>query len=268
MMLINGRADGLLDPRDRGLHYGDGLFETLLVRDAKPLRWSLHMARLARGCERLSMQAPDFAVLEQEAQQLCRNVDRGVLKVLWTRGPGGRGYAPFGAQQPTRVVALYPAPEYPATYSEQGIKARWCSHRLGHNPALAGIKHLNRLEQVMARAEWQDPEVAEGLMCDLAGNVISGTMTNLFLVKQGALRTPDLSQCGIAGITRQRLLAHAAAEGMPCTVASVSRREVMEADEVFVCNSVHGVWQIRSLGERTWPGGVYSRRLAAAMAAD
>lgn len=268
MWLINGRPDGVLDPRDRGLQYGDGLFETLAVRDGRPRHWSRHMARLARGCERLGMQAPDFDRLAYEADQVCAGADRAVLKLLWTRGPGGRGYAPWGADRPTRMVALYPAPEYPADYSEHGIVARWCRHRLGDNPVLAGIKHLNRLDQVLARSEWQDPKVAEGLMCDLAGNVVSGTMTNVFLVRNGALYTPDLERCGVEGVTRERLLELATGEGIRCEVGPVVPEQLLEADEVFVCNSVNGIWQVRGLETRNWPRGELSCHLAACLDSD
>lgn len=268
MWLVNGRSDGVLDPRDRGLQYGDGLFETLAVRDRRPRHWTRHMARLARGCERLGMPAPDFERLAREADQVCAGADSAVLKVVWTRGPGGRGYAPSGADRPTRMVALYPPPEYPAEYFDQGITARWCRHRMGDNPALAGIKHLNRLDQVMARAEWQDPRVAEGLVRDLAGNVVSGTMTNVFVARNGVLCTPGLERCGVEGVARERLLELAAGEGIRCEVGPMAPEQLLEADEVFVCNSVNGIWQVRSLETRNWPQGELSRHLAACLDAD
>lgn len=268
MLLINGQPDGTIDPRDRGLHYGDGLFETLSVRDGRARHWQRHMGRLARGCQRLGMRAPDFALLAREAQQLCERVERGVLKILWTRGPGGRGYAPWGAEDTTRMLALHPAPQYPPSFAREGITARWCRYRMGHNPELAGIKHINRLDQVLARAEWQDPDIAEGLVCDLVGNVVSGTMSNLFLVEQGALRTPGLELCGVAGITRERLLEHAVADGIPCAVSSVTPQQLLDADEVFLCNSVNGIWQVRTLENRQWPPGELCRHLAARIEAD
>lgn len=268
MMLINGEADGALDPRDRGLHYGDGLFETLDVRNGQPRHWQRHMARLERGCRRLMLPLPDVSLLEQEARNVCAGADRAVLKILWTRGPGGRGYAPGAADTPTRIVAQYPAPQYPQAYREEGIRARWCRHRLGANPALAGIKHLNRLDQVLARSEWHDPQIAEAIVCDQGGKVISGTMSNVFLVRNGRLSTPDLTDCGIAGITRERILELAHAEGFGCSVTTVSPQELIDADEVFVCNSVNGVWQLRDLAQRQWPRGTLCRYLADRLDSD
>lgn len=262
MILVNGDPQRSLDPRDRGLHYGDGLFETLAVRAGQPRHWDRHMARLQRGCERLGLALPDFARLQDEAGRVCAGADRAVLKILWTRGPGGRGYAPDGAESPTRIVARYRAPDYPDSHTERGIRARWCRHRLGLNPALAGIKHLNRLDQVLARSEWQDPDIAEGIVCDLAGRVVSATMSNVFLVRAKALLTPDLRECGIAGIARERLLELAQTEGISCREVALSPQELLDADEVFVCNSVNGIWPLQSLEQRRWPRGELTRYLA------
>lgn len=262
MILVNGRPVTKVDARDRGLHYGDGLFETLAVRDGCPRHWQRHMQRLTRGCDRLGLPRPDTELLLAEARSVCAGQARAVLKILWTRGAGGRGYAPFGAEAPNRIVALYPAPEYPPAFAEEGIRARWCRHRLGRNPVLAGIKHLNRLEQVLARAEWQEADIAEGLLCGLAGHVVSGTMSNVFLVRDGALSTPDVSECGIAGITRERILELAAVEGIECAVTTIGPEMLLDADEVFVCNSVNGIWQVRALERRQWHRGTLSRHLA------
>lgn len=262
MILINGDPKATLDPRDRGLHYGDGLFETLAVREQLPYHWERHMARLGRGCSRLGLPLPDFEVLREEARKLCAGAERAVLKIIWTRGPGGRGYAPHGADTPTRIVARYPAPEHPQRHRDEGIRARWCRHRLGLNPALAGIKHLNRLDQVLARGEWQQPEIAEGLVCDIAGHVVGATMSNVFLVRDDVLSTPDLSNCGIAGIARERILELAHAHDIECLVTSITPQTLLDADEVFVCNSVNGIWPVRALEQQRWSPGDMTRYLA------
>lgn len=261
MMLINGRPETTLDARDRGLHYGDGVFETVAVRDGSLRQWARHMARLQRGCQRLGLPGPDVSVLQDEALRLCAGAGDAVLKVIWTRGPGGRGYSSAGAETPTRVVARYPAPSHPATHRTEGVRARWCRHRLGHNPALAGIKHLNRLDQVLARSEWQDAEIAEGLVCDLEGHVICGTMSNVFIVRDGRLATPELMRCGIEGVTRERILELAQTQGIPCSVESITPEQLLDADEVFVCNSVNGLWQLRWLDQRHWQPGAFCHRL-------
>lgn len=263
-MLINGNATTMIDACDRGLHYGDGLFETIAVRNGASVLWDAHMRRLALGCRRLALPSFDTGLLGNEAVQLCGGVERGVLKIIITRGSGGRGYrVPVaGAVQPTRIVALYPWPDYPDTFWTQGISVRVCKTRLGHNPALAGIKHLNRLEQVLARSEWDDPDVAEGLMLDQDGHVIEGTMTNLFIVRHGCLRTPDVSHCGVAGVMRDRVLDAARELGIECEMGVVTRKDVKSAEEIFLCNSVIGVWPVREMEGATFEvNGAVTRRI-------
>ncbi|MDX1252979.1 MAG: aminodeoxychorismate lyase [Gammaproteobacteria bacterium] len=261
-MLINGSATTMLDARDRGLHYGDGLFETIAVRDGAPALWDAHMRRLALGCQRLALPPVDAPLLADEAMRLCGGVERGVLKIIITRGSGGRGYrAPaMNAMRPTRIVALHSWPDYPDIFWTEGVSVRICATRLGHNSLLAGIKHLNRLEQVLARSEWDDPGVAEGLMLDQNGNVIEGTMTNLFIVRDGRLRTPDVSRCGVAGVMRRRVLDAARESGVACEVGTVTPEDVKFAEEVFLCNSLIGVWPVREIeGKRFEVDGMVTR---------
>jgi 4-amino-4-deoxychorismate lyase len=250
-ILVNGRPENTIPVQDRGLQYGDGLFETMAVITGRPRHWTQHYQRLAEGCERLKLPLPDEAVLLNEAAKLCKSLDRGVLKLILTRGSGGRGYRIPEAVTPLRILATYPWPDYPESYYREGVAVRVCTSRLGRNPLLAGLKHLNRLEQVMARSEWNAPAIAEGLMQDTEGAVISGTMSNLFLVRGGTLITPDLTQCGIRGIMREVILDLARHMNIPTSIRPVSLDEVHAADEAFLCNSLIGIWPIRHLvGER------------------
>ena len=268
-MLINGRQTERLSALDRGLQYGDGLFETLRVVAGRPLHWRRHMARLRRGCEALAIAMPEPALLEAEARQLCEPLDHAVLKITVTRGQGGRGYAPPAGVAPTRILATYAAPVFPASRRTEGVALRWCETRLAQNPRLAGIKHLNRLEQVLARAEWEPAPgaegIAEGLMLDNNNNVIEGTMSNLFCVRDNTLLTPDLSQCGIAGVTRERVIEAARAADIPLRETSLDVEQVLAADELFVCNSLIGIWPVRSLDRQTFAVGPVTRRLSAAL---
>lgn len=262
MHLINGQRTESIDARDRGLHYGDGLFETLAVRAGAPLLWERHMQRLMHGCARLGLPAPDVALLHRETTHVCANAARGVLKIILTRGVGGRGYR-CAASTPTRILTLHPWPDYPDAFKQQGIKVRICATRLGMNPALAGVKHLNRLEQVLARNEWDDADVPEGLMLDGAGRVIEGTLSNVFAVRDGALLTPDLSQCGVAGVMRALILEQAAAWGIETRVTQFGVEELTAMHEVFVCNSLIGVWPVRELAGAALAVGPLTRRIAA-----
>ncbi|MCS3902637.1 4-amino-4-deoxychorismate lyase [Methylohalomonas lacus] len=259
--LINGQPADSIAITDRGLQYGDGLFETIAVVDGRLLCWPEHMARLEEGCRRLSLLLPDTQQLHDEAQQVASDAGRAVLKLTLTRGSAGRGYAPAPAAIPNRIISLHPWPEYPQQYHTEGVRVRLCTNRLASNPLLAGIKHLNRLEQVLARGEWSEPDVAEGLMLDGDGNVIEGTMSNLFVVRHGILETPDVVNAGIAGIIRGRVLAAAHDLDIDAMIATLDLHDIEAAEELFLCNSLIGIWPVRAVGDKTFAPGALTRRL-------
>jgi len=261
MILVNGKQGMTVDLLDRGFQYGDGLFETIAVVDGQPARWERHMARLERGCERLAIPFPDPVLLRREAEQLSRGSERAVLKLIITRGSGGRGYRPPEQAKPTRVFARHAWPDFPPHFSGQGIELRICETPLGSNPRLAGIKHLNRLEQVLARSEWDDPEIPEGLMLATDGAVIEGTQSNLFMVREGRLRTPDLSHCGVAGIMRGVVIEQARALGIETVVGRVTLDDLGSADELFICNSLITIWPVQRLAEHRYSVGPITRSL-------
>lgn len=261
-ILVNGQETTDVDVNDRGFNYGDGLFETIAVRGGQPLLWRRHMVRLGEGCERLGIAAPDGAVLDKEARQLCDGVDQAVLKIIVTRGVGGRGYSPAGCGRPTRVTAVYPWPQYPPRFFDDGVALRLCRTRLATGGALTGLKHLNRLEQVLARGEWDDPAVPEGLMLDGEDHIVEGTMTNVFMVFDGVLTTPALDRAGVAGVMRGLVLDTAQRAGIACSIRDISLQELSAAEEVFVCNSVIGVWPVISVDRRVFSPGPVTRRIA------
>ncbi len=248
-----------LDPRDRGLAYGDGLFETILVHRGRPVWWSEHLHRLARGCDVLGLSLPDRTFLRAEADALASGCSRGVLKMVLTRGVGERGYMPAAGAVPTLLLALSTPPPAPPS---SGLALRWCTTPLAIQPRLAGIKHLNRLEQVLARGEWSDPAIDEGLLRDSVGRVVSATSANLFIHRDGQWLTPPVADCGIAGTCRDWLLRHVpgAAE------AVLSPADVESAEAVVLCNAVRGILPVAALGERRWEMPEAARRLAGALA--
>ncbi|TPW18260.1 MAG: 4-amino-4-deoxychorismate lyase, partial [Halothiobacillaceae bacterium] len=252
---------------DRGLLYGDGLFETLRIINGQPIAWERHLTRLYGGCERLLIAPPDPPQLAEWARALCMGVGAGVLKIIVTRGVGGRGYRPPppSATTPTVILQRHPMPEYPPHFWEEGIGLRLCQTRLGQNSALAGLKHLNRLEQVLARAEWDDVAFPEGLMLDYAGNVIEGTMTNLFMVKGDILYTPKLDECGVAGIMRLRILEQAHAWSIPLYEDRLTLEQLAQADELFVTNSLVGIWPVNTFDQTCYGRGPLTSRLMAAI---
>lgn len=261
MMLINGESKRFIEAIDRGFQYGDGLFETIAVNNGRLVFFDRHLARLQTGCRKLGIPCPDVQILLSEANQLCRGVGRAVLKIIVTRGSGGRGYRPPDWIHPSRVLSVHPFPDYPPEYTTEGIRARFCNTRLGLNPALAGIKHLNRLEQVLARAEWEDAAIQEGIMLDVNGFVIEGTMTNLFYVKDKRLYTAILSQSGVAGIIRQLIILLSESYGIPVTRRTFTLDELLDADEVFVCNSIIGIWPIRQIEAKHFSVGIMTKRI-------
>ena len=265
VMRVNGQSTETISALDRGLAYGDGLFETVAVRDGTAELWPEHLSRLVAGCERLGIPYPQE--LEAEGGALLEGVERGVLKVIVTRGVGGRGYRTPEVPEPTRILSIHPWPEYPHAWWHDGVTVRVCDTPLGCNPRLAGLKHLNRLEQVLARAEWNEPAVAEGLMSDGDGRVVEGVMSNLFVVRDGELLTPVLDRCGVAGVMRGAVMRAAAEVGIGCVEGDVRRETLEGADELFLTNSLIGIWPVARLGEREWPVGPFTRRLQQALSA-
>jgi 4-amino-4-deoxychorismate lyase len=263
--LVNGVVSESLDVGDRGLQFGDGLFETMARVAGCVRRLEMHLARLRGGCERLGIEYPGDDLLKSEIARLGSEPGRAVIKLIVTRGVSARGYA-ASAGAPTRVLGLHPWPQHPRDASSAGVAIRFCDLRLPDQPALAGLKHLNRLEQVLARREWQDPAIAEGLMCDARGNVVCGTMSNVFVAREGKLVTPSMDRAGVRGTLRETVLQRARAMGVAVVETDdVSRADILRADELFLTNAIIGVWPVRQLEDRQWIPGALTRRLIAAI---
>jgi len=247
---------------DRGLHYGDGVFETMAVIAGRVRLWPRHRQRLEQGAARLAIPLPEMSELEALLQQAAHEMHEGVLKLILTRGTGGRGYAPPEDAEPTLVLLRYPQRMPTMSDAQTGIVLRLCELRLARQPVLAGIKHLNRLDYVLARAEWRDPAIAEGLLFDSQGELIEAVASNVFLVQAGRLRTPCLDQCGVAGVMRAEVLACAERLGVAAEETRLCLDDVPSADEVFLTNSLHGIRPVRALhGQREWAVGTLTQRL-------
>ncbi|MBK3438494.1 aminodeoxychorismate lyase [Pseudomonas shahriarae] len=257
---VDGQPADAVPLKDRGLAYGDGLFETLAVKAGQPVLLDRHLQRLDEGCRRLALVA-DQALIRDELLAYAAALGDGVLKLILTRGDSLRGYGINAGAPVRRILQGSPPATYPPAHGSSGVRLFPCATRLSEQPLLAGLKHLNRLEQVLARAEWQDADHAEGLMLDMSGRVIEGVFSNLFLVDNGQLLTADLSRCGVAGVMRAELLARAEALGVVTTVTDISLAQLQRADEVFVCNSVYGIWPVLGCGPMSWSAGPLTRKL-------
>jgi len=244
--LLNGNE---IEPglsADRAFHFGDGLFETIAVKDGNPCLWNLHMRRLRKGCEALGLPMPDADVLLAESGLLVNGQDRAVLKLILSSGAGGRGYARPEKLSPSRWLQISPWPDSVQYRDNCPLAVQWCEIRLPDQPRLAGIKHLNRLEQVLARGELSD-KFHEGLLCDQHGNVIEGIASNLLLKLDGRYITPALSRCGVAGVVRRLLLDRASNRGVKIDVVHVTREQVIRAERVFLTNALLGIRPVASL---------------------
>jgi len=247
---------------DRGLHYGDGLFETIACRHGRPRFLAEHLNRLALGCERLRLGFASFAQLAAEIEHLTEGRDRALIKVLVTRGPAtARGYAPRGDEHATRIVLRYGWPEEDPRRARDGVAVRVADFTLAENPRLAGMKHLNRLEQVLARAELQDTGLDEALLLSRSGCLVSGTMSNVFVVQGDRVATPRLDRCGVAGVMRRVVMRAAAEAGITVEEARLTRYDLDAADELFLTNARIGLWPVRALDSRTLAPGPLTRRL-------
>jgi len=246
-IIVNGRECASVDVTDRGFSLGDGLFETIAIRNGAPRFWQAHAERLVDGCRRLAIPVPSIDELAHELECVRDGSESGTARITVSRGPGPRGYAPPPEPLPTRVVGFYPAttPSNPA----QRFSLRWCETRLALQPALAGLKHLNRLEQVLARSEWSDPAIDEGIMLATDGRVVECVMSNLFLVVDHTLVTPALDECGVSGVMRRQVLEAATCLGIHTEVRRVEPPEVERASAVFVTSALRGIVAVERIGD-------------------
>ena len=263
MSLVDGEAAHDEFARDRGLAFGDGVFETLAWYDVRLLGWSRHMERLRRGCDTLGIPLPSDRVLYDECLAVARNLPRAVVKIIITRGSGGWGYRTPSKPAPRRIVAAHP---WPVHIDSAETKTWICRQPVSINPSTAGIKHLNRLDQVLASREWPGDNYFEGLMLDPSGFLIEGTRSNVFLVHDRTVVTPDLTQCGVKGIVRDAVMASCRRDGIDLLEAPVRIEALITAAEVFICNSIIGIRPVTSVHRpeevRLQPGPVAERLTA------
>lgn len=242
---INGRKSTRIDYRDRGLQYGDGVFETMRVRRGRVRLLEYHLERLYAGCRQLQIAGPSVPGLRRELERTAALRSEAVLKLIVTRGLGPRGYRPSGRERCTRILALHALPKSVVADGPMPMRVRLCATPLGLNPGLAGLKTLNRLESVLARSEWKDARIWEGLMRDVDQNIVCGTMSNLFLRRGSTLMTPVLDRCGVAGVMRRWILETAGELCLSPVERRIRWQDLSEAEEVFMSNAVVG---LRSVG--------------------
>lgn len=243
-MLINGVPGDSISINDRGLLYGDGVFRTMRVKNGLLQNWPRHYNKLHHDCVALDLDCPAMSILIEELGQLIQQQPDGVAKVVITRGLSARGYTPPQHPFATRILSISPGPVFPETFVTRGVKLHLCNLKLSHQPKLAGIKHLNRLENVLAATELMQLDVQDGLLFDCENYLIESTKSNIFLVHGEVLLTPDLSYCGVAGVQRDRVIDWAQQNRLQCHIVNLSINDLLAADEVFLVNSVIGLWPV------------------------
>jgi 4-amino-4-deoxychorismate lyase len=261
MLWIDGHPVAAAEPLDRGLEFGDGLFETMAVVSGRVRLLDRHLQRLARGCERLRLPAPDLPALREQIHVAAATPETGVVKVIVTRGEGGVGYAmPRHAESRVYLVTS-PARRAAIRPGVDGAKVVCLPTPIASSSRLAGLKHLNRLEQVLLRDDVAQRKADEGLVADTEGRLISGAMTNVFLVIDGVLVTPALDHCGIEGVMRGAIVDHLAQRGTPVAIRDVGLSECAQASELFLTNALLGVWPVLELDGRPLAIGPWARQL-------
>lgn len=271
--LINGSFDQTISVFDRGFSYGDGVFRTMKIRNGLPVSWPFHYQKLVADCAAIGIVCPSAELLMGDLQKLFEKELFSedltqVAKIIITRGEGERGYAPPVITVPTRVVIKSSLPQYAESNYDKGVQLHVCDIKLAAQPKLAGIKHLNRLENVLARMEWREEFIFDGLLLDQAGNVIECTMSNVFVRFGSELLTPDLSLCGVSGITRQRILGLGGVLGLNVGVKSLTLAQILQADEIIICNSLFGAFQVIQINNKTWPQQDLAVKIRAVVAND
>jgi 4-amino-4-deoxychorismate lyase len=263
---VNSQFHNSVSVFDRGLSFGDGLFETMRVSGAQIPLLHYHLERLFSGARRLRINVNQDEVKTdiESALSLIKDQKETIwrLKYIVTRGESNSGYTPNPRGVPTRIMQMH---IYDAGFSrllqQQGIKTCTCQWRLSEQPLLAGIKHLNRLDQVMAKQECSDRDSYEGLMLDQNGRYVEGTMSNVFAVTtDGKVITPRMDHAGVEGVMRKLVIDELCKNNhIECYEADINRMD--EFSEVFVTNALMGIVPVVAVDQISFEIGPVTRRL-------
>lgn len=238
MFWINGIEQSLISVSDRSVQFGDGCFTTARVSDGRVVWLDKHISRLQQATKRLFMPTVNWSALTKEMVEAASHTEDGVLKVIISRGTGGRGYSGTACQHPTRIMSLSDYPVQYDSWRERGISLALSPICLARSQLLAGVKHLNRLEQVLIRAHLEQTDADEALVLDTEGMLVECCAANLFWRKGDKIFTPDLSQSGVDGIMRQNIIACLAARGRHVAIVAQPVSVLADVDEVIVCNAL------------------------------
>ncbi|MBH71848.1 MAG: aminodeoxychorismate lyase [Pelagibacteraceae bacterium] len=263
MFQINGKLTSKINIKDRAVQYGDGVFETIAVKENLLEFWKDHYQRLKKGCKILKIKCPSELLLKKEINKFLKKEKKKkfILKIIISRGEGGRGYCPPKNAIPTRILGSYNWPVYPEANYKKGVKIGICKLRISSQPYLSEIKHLNRLEQIIARSEWKTKNISESLMLDFNENIIEGTMSNIFGVKKNVFYTPIVKFSGVEGIMRKLILKLLKEKKKKYKIKKIKLNELLNFEEVFICNSIFGIWPVRQILKKKFHFGKKTKEI-------
>ena len=252
MHLINGKISAVLPASDRGLQFGDGCFTTARFAHGEIYLLEAHLRRLQQACARLRIPFIAWDLLQQEMRAQALRYQQGILKVILSRGPGGRGYSGTTCNTPTRILSVSAMPAHYACWKEEGITLALSPVPLGRNPYLAGIKHLNRLEQVLIRSHLEQTNADEALVLDSDGWLTECCAANLFWRCGRDVYTPRLEHAGVNGIMRQFIIAQLAPTAYRVVEVNAPLSALEQADEVLICNALMPVVPVQRFADLHW----------------
>ncbi|WP_047046686.1 aminodeoxychorismate lyase [Vibrio mexicanus] len=260
MFWVNGVKQDMISLTDRSFQYGDGCFTTLMTEEGKPLLWMMHQERIEACLNVLGIEHPDWSLLLQWIEQAALPSGKAGVKVHISRGEGGRGYSPTQVGPSNVTISTFALPEQYSAWRKEGVKLGVSQVKLGLNPILAGHKHNNRLEQVLAKADIEKQSLVDGIVLDINGNVIESTIANIFWVIGDTLYTPDLTLSGVAGVARRSVLEVAEKTSQAVEVGQYRLEALMKADEVFICNSLMGIVPVTRIADQEFKIGPLTKR--------
>jgi 4-amino-4-deoxychorismate lyase len=244
---INGQVETKISITDRGLAYGHGVFETVRVSKSAASLLNLHITRLVNGSKTLGISIDEVLVEKYFYDLLRLSHTDGIVKIIITAGSSQRGYAYNKPQGTCYIMQWFAISPIPLSIKNDGAALKKCNYRLPHSDKLAGLKHLNRLDQIIARAEWSD-EFYDGLMLDQDDNIIECTSNNVFILKDEIWATPKIDRCGVAGVMREYLMSELLPSlGWKVKEINLTIHTLLAADEVFICNSINGIIPVVSV---------------------
>ncbi|WP_153914939.1 aminodeoxychorismate lyase [Shewanella sp. TC10] len=246
-VFVNGQSDNTIQALDRGLAYGDGAFATMRVCDGQILFLTEHLLRLQQTCQRLGFSIPDINSISQRLNVHAQTLRQGCIKLLLSRGVGGRGYTAPESPNISEVISLHDVPASYANWQACGISLALSPVLLGKQPLLAGMKHLNRLEQVLVKQQALPESVDDWLVLDADNYVVESSMANIFIVKGEQVITPAMNQCGVSGVMREQVIDALLTNNIVVMAKAISLTDLQNAEHVFITNSLLGMVNINSI---------------------